>query len=94
MLGFHLVFVTRWPESFAEARTERLKVSGNPSQYDHLQAFIDEQELMRRLVGESLLPTLGLDISDNSVARACERIADWMGSTGGCVWNKGFQIRV
>lgn len=86
-LGFHLVLVTRRPESFAEARAERLKVSGNPSQYDHLQAFIDEQELMRRLVGESILPTLELDISDNNMARACERIADWMESTGG-LWAK------
>lgn len=73
----------RRPESFAEARVERLKVSGNPSQYDHLQAFIGEQELMRRLIGESILPTLELDISDNNVAYACERIADWMESTGG-----------
>lgn len=86
-LGFHLGLVTRRPESFAEARAERLKVSGNPSQYDHLQAFIDEQELMRRLVGESILPTLELDISDNNMARACERIADWMESTGG-LWAK------
>jgi hypothetical protein len=82
-LGFHLVFVTRRPESFAEARAERLKVSGNPSQYDHLQAFIDEQELMRRLVGESILPMLELDISDNNIPRACELIADWLESTGG-----------
>ena len=82
-LGFHLVFVTRRPESFAEARAERLKVSGNPSQYDHLQDFIDEQELMRRLIGESILPTLELDISDNNIPRACELIADWLESAGG-----------
>jgi len=82
-LGFHLVFVTRRPESFEAARIERLKVSGNPRQYDNLQPFIEEQELMRRLIGESRLPTLELDISDNNVERACERIADWMESTGG-----------
>lgn len=29
-LGFHLVFCTRRPESFAAARAERLKVSGKP----------------------------------------------------------------
>ena len=86
-LGFHLVFVTRQPESFAEARAERLKVSGNPSQYDNLRAFVDEQELMRRLIGESILPTLELDISDSNVVRACERIADWMESTGG-LWTR------
>jgi hypothetical protein len=82
-LGFHLVFVTRSPESFEAARAERLKVSGNPGQYDDLQAFIDDQEVMRRLVGESILPSLTLDISDNDVPRAADCIADWLAETGG-----------
>ncbi len=82
-VGFHLVFVTRTPESFATARVRRLKVSGNPGQYDDLQKFIDEQELMRDLIGESLLPVLTLDISDNDVGSAVTRIADWMTETGG-----------
>lgn len=82
-LGFHLVFITRTPESFAAARLERLKVSGNPAQYDDLGAFIEQQELMRRLVGESLLPSLTLDISDNDIQSAADRIVDWMESTGG-----------
>ena len=46
-LGFHLVFCTRTPESFEAARAERLKVSGNPAQYDDLQVFIGEQDLLR-----------------------------------------------
>ena len=82
-LGFHLVLCTRTPESFAAAREERLKVSGNPSQYDDLSVFIREQELMRSLVGESILPVLELDISDSDVPRAADRIADWLESTGG-----------
>lgn len=86
-LGFHLVFVTRTPESFENARAERLKVSGNPSQYDDLQVFVKEQELFRRLVGESILPTLELDISDSDVTGAADRIADWMAETGG-LWAK------
>ena len=86
-LGFHLVVMTRSQESFEAARAERLKVSGNPSQYDNLQAFIEEQELFRRLAGESILPRLELDISDNDVPRAVECIADWMESTGG-LWMK------
>jgi hypothetical protein len=86
-LGFRLVFVTRTPESFEAARAERLKVSGNPSQYDDLQAFIDEQELMRRLVSGSTLPTLTLDISDNDVSRAVDCIADWRDATGGLWMN-------
>jgi len=82
-LGFRLIFCTRTPASFEAARTERLKVSGNPSQYDNLQVFIDEQETMRSLVGASTLETLEVDISDNDVSGAVERIADWLEQTGG-----------
>lgn len=86
-LGFHLVLCVRSPASFEEARRERLKVSGNPSQYDDLGVFIREQELMRRLAGESLLPVLELDVSDSDVEGAANRIADWMEGTGG-LWAK------
>ena len=82
-LGFRLVFCTRSAESFVAARSERLKVSGNPAQYDDLQAFIEEQELMRKLISASTLPTLIVDISDNDVAKAVQKIADWMEETGG-----------
>ncbi len=82
-LGFRLVFCTRTPESFAAARAERLKVSGNPSQYDDLQAFVDEQECLRKLISESTLPTFTVDISDNNVSNAVEKIADWLEKTGG-----------
>ncbi len=82
-LNFRLVFLFRSPESFAAARAERLKVSGKPDQYDDLSVFIREQDLMKRLAGESRLPRLELDISDNGIAQAVERIADWMETTGG-----------
>ncbi len=82
-VGFHLVFCTRTPDSFAAAREERLKVSGNPSQYDDLQIFIEEQEAMREWVAKSILPTLELDISDNSIARAADDVADWLKGNGG-----------
>jgi hypothetical protein len=82
-LNFRLVFLHRTPESFASARAERLKVSGKPDQYDDLDAFVREQELMKRLVGESLLPRLEVDISDNDIPGAVEKIADWMEASGG-----------
>ena len=82
-LGFHLVYLTRTPDSFREARQERLKVSGNPVQYDDLDKFVREQELLDRLVGESTLPTLRLDISDNDLEGAAGCIVDWMAGTGG-----------
>ncbi|MBM3151973.1 MAG: hypothetical protein FJZ96_07200 [Chloroflexi bacterium] len=82
-LNFRLVFLHRTADSFAAARAERLKVSGKPDQYNDLSLFVREQDLMRRLVGESLLPRLDLDISDNNIPGAVEQIADWMESSGG-----------
>jgi hypothetical protein len=38
---------------------------------------------MQRLVRESRLPRLELDISDNDILSAMERIADWMEASGG-----------
>jgi hypothetical protein len=86
-LGFRLIFLNRTPESFAAAREERLKVSGNPSQYDDLNRFVEEQKLIQRLVSESALPRLELDISDNNIPNAVEKIADWMEQTGGLYMN-------
>ncbi|HEX9654480.1 MAG TPA: hypothetical protein VGA99_12280 [bacterium] len=82
-IGFRLIFCTRTPESFAAARAERLKVSGKPDQYDDLEIFIREQELMRKLITRSILPTLELDVSDNDVKKAADKIADWLEETGG-----------
>jgi hypothetical protein len=72
-----------------KAREERVKVSGKPSQYDDLQIFINEQEVMKRFVGESILTTLWVDISDDNVTGAVERIADWMEQTGGLTMQSG-----
>jgi hypothetical protein len=82
-LGFRLVFCNRTPASFAAARAERIKVSGKPSQYDDLQLFIHEQDVLQDLVAASQLKTLQLDISDDNVAGAVETIADWLEATGG-----------
>jgi hypothetical protein len=82
-LGFRIVFCTRTPDSFAAAREERLKVSGNPAQYDDLGAFVAEQEQLRELVAASTLPVLNLDISDSDVSKAADRVADWLEATGG-----------
>lgn len=82
-LNFRLVYCTRTTGSFEAARAERLIVSGKPSQYDDLGAFVHEQELMGALVTNSLLPTLRLDISDNNIPSAVERIADWLEETDG-----------
>jgi thymidylate kinase len=81
--NFQIVFCIRSPESFEAARDERLKVSGNPSQYNDLSRFIHEQELMGELIAKSVLPSLTLDISDNDIPGAVERVADWLEQLGG-----------
>lgn len=80
-LNFRIVFCTRSPDSFEQARQERLLVSGNPRQYDNLDLFIEEQDLIGELIGASLLPTLKVDVSDNDITKITEQIADWVEST-------------
>jgi thymidylate kinase len=82
-LGFRLVLCTRNPDSFQDALRERLKVSGNPSQYKDLNVFINEQEDFRKLARASKIEMLELDISDNNIERASDQIADWLEETGG-----------
>ncbi len=84
-IGFRLVLCTRSPESFAAARERRLEVSGNPAQYDDLGLFVAEQESFRKLAAGSRLERLELDVSDDDVAAAAERIADWLEATGGLI---------
>ncbi len=88
-LGFRLIFCNRSPASFTAARAERVKISGKPSQYDDLQVFIREQEVMQRFVAASQLQSLQLDISDDDVPNAVEAIADWLEATGGLYINEG-----
>lgn len=82
-LNFRLIFCTRSADSFVAAREERLKVSGNPSQYNDLERFKREQDVLEELVAKSILPVFRVDVSDNDVARAVESIVDWMSATGG-----------
>ncbi len=82
-LGFRLVLCTRRTESFEAARADRLRVSGNPQQYDDLRPFFREQDALCELAAKSRMPRLLLDVSDNDAAAAADRIADWLEATGG-----------
>ena len=82
-INFRLIFCRRSPESFEFARQERLKISGNHSQYDNLEFFVREQTLMEELVNKSKLPILKVDTSDNDIPKAVTCVVDWMESTGG-----------
>ena len=82
-LGFRIVLCTRREETFAAARAERLTVSGKPGQYDDLDVFVREQALFRELAASSILPVLELDISDDDIPAAADRVAGWLEATGG-----------
>lgn len=77
-LGFCIIFCTRTRPSFQRAREERLKVSGEPKQYDNLKVFVDEQAEFRKVISKSLLPHLEVDVSNDDVELACDKIADWL----------------
>ncbi len=87
-LNFRVVLCTRRDDSFEAAREERLKVSGNPSQYDDLEPFRREQALFRELAAASRLPVFELDITDREPVQAAEAIAAWLDETGG-LWMEG-----
>lgn len=76
--GFCTILCVRTEDSFAQAREERIKVSGKPDQYDNLDAFIKEQERFREAVSASILPHHEVDVSDGNVERISEGVADWL----------------
>jgi len=82
-LRFRLIFCWRHPKSFAKARSRRLKISSNPSQYDNLGIFIREQEIMQELIGKSMIPSLLLDVTERSLEEQVSQVADWLEATGG-----------
>lgn len=82
-LGFHLILCLRSDESFEAAREARLKVSGNPSQYDNLDVFRREQEHFITLARKSRLPLLELDVSDQALDTLANVVTQWMDTSGG-----------
>ncbi|MGI5121854.1 hypothetical protein ACQEU5_20300 [Marinactinospora thermotolerans] len=77
-LGFVVVLCTRAPATFPAARAERLKVSGNPSQYDDLSTFVREQEELRAAAASSRLPVLELEVADRGIPELADAVADFL----------------
>ena len=86
-IGFRILLCYRPPETFEEARSERLKVSGKPDQYDDLSIFVREQALFETMAEASALPVYRLDVSRGDEASRCEEVADWLEATGGLYAN-------
>jgi hypothetical protein len=82
-LGFRIIFCFRKPSSFLEAREERLKISGNPKQYDNLDIFIKEQEILNQLLDKSIIPVLHLDVTHYSIDQLADNVAEYLEKSGG-----------
>ncbi|OQO89439.1 hypothetical protein B1813_21090 [Saccharomonospora piscinae] len=77
-LGFAVVLCTRQPETFEEAREERLRVSANPRQYDDLGVFVREQDALRTAAARGRLPVLELDVTEYTEAQLADTVVDWL----------------
>lgn len=76
-LGFAVVLCVRDPATFPEARLKRLRISGNPAQYDDLDVFVREQEQLVAAARASGLPVLELDVTGHSVAHLADTVVDF-----------------
>jgi hypothetical protein len=81
-LGVVLVHCHRAPHTFAAARDQRLTYSENPHNYDDLEVFIREQQLMAQIVSQSVMPSMTVDVSDEDVARVASEIIDRVRAMG------------
>jgi hypothetical protein len=73
-LGVLLVLCYRAPETFARARADRLAYSENPRNYDDLDVFIREQELMVSLAADSAMESMVVDVSGDDVEHVADEI--------------------
>jgi hypothetical protein len=81
-LGFVLVHLHRKPNTFANARAQRLTYSETPARYDNLGSFVEEQEVMADLIARSPLQSIRIDVSDDDVPRIAAEIIAWVKQIG------------
>jgi len=78
-LGFHLVHLVQNDTVLESIITSRDDVNIN----HRLDQVIRERDLLRRLVSNSVLPTLNLDISEMDVGDTIDNITDWYEEVSG-----------
>jgi hypothetical protein len=76
-IGCVLIHLSRSPDTFSEARRERLRYSENPHRYDDIDLFLREQDLMADLIHSSAIRSTTVDVSDGDVPRIAQQILDW-----------------
>lgn len=81
-LGFVLVHLRRDPDTFEEARAERLTYSENPRRYDDLGTFVHEQEVMAELIDRSVLRSTKVEVSHRDIPEIAAEIIRWVREIG------------
>lgn len=76
--GFHQVLVIQTPDALRKAISKH----GNSSQLKQFDSIINEQNMLRKLAAESILPTTEIIVSENDTQKNADRIADWVESIG------------
>jgi len=82
IVAFTVYLVIRIPKPVGKAEMPVEQNAQLGVSEEWLGIFIQEQEQIRRLADDSVLPVLELDLSDDDVPRAADRVADWMEETG------------
>ena len=76
--GFYQVLVIQTPEAVRGA----IGKTGNSSQMERFDSVIEEQNMLRKLAAESILPTTEIIVSENDTQKNADSIADWVESIG------------
>jgi len=76
-LNFIIVFCHRSSGTFQSAREDRVKISENPHQYRDLNVYIEEQYLYEEFIKKSIIPSIKVDVSNNNINGAVNKILDW-----------------
>ena len=76
--GFYQVLVIQTPEAVRGA----IGKTGISSQMERFDSVIEEQNMLRKLAAESILPTTEIIVSENDTQKNADSIADWVESIG------------
>lgn len=83
--GFYQVLVIQTPGALREA----ISKSGKSSRLEQFDSIIEEQNLLRQLAAESILPTTEITVSVNDNQKVTDKVADWIESIGANIPSSG-----
>jgi hypothetical protein len=83
LMGARMVVCSRDPESYDGALSERLKVTGNPSQYRDMDAILNTQRRLLEFAERSTIPFHTLDVTNRPLSDMLDEVVAFLDSSGG-----------